>query len=256
MHGRVAREPAPPQPRIRRRGRRVHLSEATQHELSHGQGAARRHLAREAKRPFQQDDHTWLRHERSGLQLAVDAEGVGTILPDGALPSEDQRGVRLRTSVIQQGDQRLDVAAAPPTQGPCVQGAGEDCIRRVDIAHGPVTTWWTHTTRGLEQGWTVAEPLGTGSLRIDVDTDGVEVVLVDGDLRLGDGARPRGDAIVLDADGHTLDVEVIATDRASPSMSTSTTTWPVASIHLSACDTRPGPRAASGFGAAVAWTAT
>ncbi len=106
-----------------------------------------------------------------------------------------------------------------PEVGDCVQDASgstlrHDCLHRAELVEGAVTSWWDNGEDGLRQGWTVLEAPSADHVRIEVEVQGAEVMIVEDVIRVGrQGHGLEGaDLRAWDADGLALDLSLEQTD--------------------------------------------
>jgi len=106
------------------------------------------------------------------------------------------------------------VGSAAPRLGAC-PGVLADCLSRVDVPHGDVTTWYATTLSGIEQGFDLQRrPAGVGPLELVLPLSGATAQVDDRALSLTpDGAdRPRWqlrDARSWDATGRDLPTALV-----------------------------------------------
>jgi hypothetical protein len=84
-----------------------------------------------------------------------------------------------------EGNER-HVAPVPPQLGDCITDVLPEggCARQLEYAYNGVTAWWVGQDRGVEFGWTVAEPVsadGDTALAFWVEVDGADWVEAAGD---------------------------------------------------------------------------
>ncbi|MEC8192849.1 MAG: integrin alpha, partial [Myxococcota bacterium] len=144
-----------------------------------------------------------LRFEASGLEFRT-----------GRAQTEP---VTIRTTAI--NGERTEAAAFEP--GDCIDGTAADdadtCIPAMEADHRGVTEWWHNTPAGLEQGWTVHEPLDGDTIRIDVAFDGARVKVGESGTAAA-VLRPTAAPLhyaglkAWDADGEVLDARLESAD--------------------------------------------
>ncbi len=84
----------------------------------------------------------------------------------------------------------LPLGGTEPTSGACaLEQSGSDCVRQIEIDHGPVIEWWVSRADGLEHGWTLLEPPRDGDAWLDVEISIGELFMLDPD---GSGATLLG----------------------------------------------------------------
>ncbi len=143
------------------------------------------------------------------LVTRFDSEGahVATGERDDAQTSE----VTLRLSSWGRAGGEQEAGKAAPTLGGCTDTARVDaegkCLERLEFVRGDLLEWWENSSRGLQQGFTLArKPNGAGRVRLLIDVTGATVLATgDGSLAL---ERPDGSTVsydelaVFDADGN------------------------------------------------------
>lgn len=163
------------------------------------------------------DGATAFVEDSGGFRASIDDRGMsGTFQEDGAHLAFGARGVTIATSAVgRAGD---SWAPSPPALGACVPGKFDpmgQCLQRLEYAGDNVVEWWTTRPAGFEQGWTFATaPRGDGPLTVDVSVRGAKVEVDADGVKLFDQTDVVGvmsDVTARDADGETLDVQVVAT---------------------------------------------
>ncbi|MCB9682500.1 MAG: FG-GAP repeat protein [Alphaproteobacteria bacterium] len=177
---------------------------APTHDPSTWQARVQRWVARDAADVFEAPDGLWIRHAAGGA-VRVDVAGVAHLVED----VDDTEVAALSTVGVLQGSTRGRLGAPTVGSGPCRQGDRDGCVRAARVDQGAVTTWWEHAAGGLEQGWTVPAPVGSGPLVVEVAVDGAIAWVEEGTLRLGepDGGWVADAVAAWDADGVALDVD-------------------------------------------------
>ena len=133
------------------------------------------------------DAHAW-RAEGDGMRAATPGHGLSSLVTaDGALIDALGERVRVRTLAWGREETPLAFEVGAPRLGDCLENAGVDtrgdCVRRVELAGDGLTEWWGNGDAGLEQGWTIEEPIdGEGPLMLAVAVEGASLELsADGD---------------------------------------------------------------------------
>ncbi len=125
----------------------------------------------------------------------------------------------LRTVALQaQSLHRVD-----PALGACTatsEQVGPRCAPSAELAHGPLTEWWTSGPDGVRHGWTLpASPDGATELRLSLAVDEGGVLGVDPDgtgatlLGSGGGLWRYEDLLAWDAEGQLLAASLLEVGR-------------------------------------------